>query len=450
MHQFNPSIFREYDIRGTFGKNLFAADAYQLGVNYAALVGKGRICVGFDGRISSPELSNELMRGLTDGGVDVVNVGLVPTPLLYFSVFHLDSDGGIMVTGSHNPKDDNGFKIMLGKESLHGTDIAALAEIRKMKDEGRNGKIEEIDLRDEYIKKITSSFIIHNSSFKIGFDPGNGATGEIAVDLAKKFEAKIINEKIDGNFPSHHPDPTVEKNLEQLKELVLKNKLDVGLAFDGDGDRIGIVDNKGRPIWGDQILAILAQDVLAKNPGAPIVADVKTSQAVFNQIEKLGGKPVMWKTGHSLVKAKMKELNSPLAGEMSAHIFIADEYYGYDDGIYAALRFLRVMQRTGKTAAELLDELPKMFSTPEYRIVVSEERKFKIVEEITSKLKALNFKLITIDGVRVESAHGWWLLRASNTGPQLVARAEATSEKELQLLIKSLENYLDECGISLQ
>jgi len=444
-HKFHPSIFREYDIRGIFGETLFAQDAYHIGLAYAALVKKGRICVGFDGRLSSPELSEQLIRGLADGGIDVINIGLVPTPLLYFSVFHLDTDGGIMVTGSHNPGNHNGFKIMLGKESLFGDDIRALASVTGHGSRV-TGKIENIDLQKEYLEKILSP-ITRDPRPKIGFDPGNGAAADVASVIAKKLNGKIINEKIDGNFPAHHPDPTVEENLEQLKELVLKNKLDVGFAFDGDGDRVGVVDNLGRPIWGDQILAILSKDVLKKYPGAPIIADVKTSQAVFDYIAKLGGRPVMWKTGHSLVKAKMKELNSPLAGEMSAHIFIKDNYFGYDDGIYAALRFLQVMQNSGKTSAELLDELPKMFSTPEIRIAVAEEKKFAIVAEVRAALEKDGVEFSDIDGVRVNNANGWWLLRASNTGGYLVARCEGKTPDDLKKLEAELKSYLSKSGM---
>lgn len=446
MHKFHPSIFREYDIRGIFNETLFSQDAYQIGVNYAELVGKGTICVGFDGRLSSPELADKLIQGLIESGVNVVNIGLGPTPLLYFSVFHLNADGGIMVTGSHNPPTHNGFKIMLGKESMHGDEIRALNKIVDKKSLTQ-GKVEKKNLKEEYLKKITANLPL---DVKIGFDPGNGAAGEIALEISKKLGAQIINEKIDGNFPSHHPDPTVEENLEQLKDLISKNKLDVGFAFDGDGDRVGVVDNKGRPIWGDQILAILSKDVLKKNPGAPIVADVKTSQTVFDYIEKLGGKPVMWKTGHSLIKSKMKELNAPLAGEMSAHIFIKDDYFGFDDGLYAAMRFLQVMQSSGKSSSELLDELPKSFSSPEIRIKVEEEKKFQIVENIKSELKKANDKFSDVDGVRVNNQHGWWLLRASNTGGYLVARAEGVNEKALSELLTELKNYLKSQNVIIE
>ena len=448
MHQFNPSIFREYDIRGSFGKTLFAEDAYQLGLNYATRVQPGKICVGYDGRLSSPALAKALLAGLTDGGVNVVDLGLVPTPLLYFGVFHLDLDGGIMVTGSHNPPADNGFKIMLGKDALFGNEIRKLAEIRKRKSK-RKGKIENIDLSQEYLDKLFSGFRLQASDFRIGFDPGNGATGNIVAEIAKKLNAKIINEKIDGNFPAHHPDPSVEKNLAQLKKLVLDNKLDIGFAFDGDGDRLGIIDNLGNSIAGDQIVAILAAGILKKHPGAPVVVDVKTSAAVVEQIKKLGGKAVMWKTGHSLLKAKMKEINAPLGGEMSAHIFIRDDYYGYDDAIYAAIRFLKVMQKTGKTSAELLDELPKMFATPEWRLEVEESRKFKIVEEVKAALKKDKANYLDIDGVRVNAADGWWLLRASNTGNQLVARAEGKTKTALAALENSLKSYLKLAGVKI-
>ncbi len=445
MHKFNPSIFREYDIRGIFNETLTLDDAYWIGRSYAQKREKGKIAIGYDGRLSSPALSEALAKGLNDGGIDVVDIGLVPTPATYFAVFHLNLDGGIMVTGSHNPPDHNGFKIMLGKDSLHGEQIRQLADL-EIRDSGQEirGKVEQYDIKPEYIKKLLSNFNSQIPNLAIGWDPGNGAAGEIIEMLAPELSAKhsLLNTKIDGTFPSHHPDPTVEKNLGQLKEEIAKHKLDVGFAFDGDGDRVGIVDGKGRPIWGDQILAILAKDIAKKYPGAPIVADVKTSSTVFDYIASLGLKPVMWKTGHSLIKAKMKELNAPLAGEMSAHIFFADDYYGYDDGILAAIRFLKIMVESGKSAAELLDELPKTFSTPEIRFEVPEERKFAIVEEIKTALLAEGTEFSDIDGVRAQLGSGWWLLRASNTGNHLVARAEADSEASLEELKAELNKHL--------
>ena len=457
MHQYNPSIFREYDIRGTFGTTLTEADAYNIGKAYAATLKKGVIAVGFDGRLSSPALSGSLIKGLTESGIDVINVGLVPTPALYFAVFHLNLDGGIMVTGSHNPPEQNGFKLMLGKESLHGRAIKKLAEVTKF--QTGNGKVEKSDIRTDYIKRITQG--LGRSAMRIGYDPANGAAGEIIEQLAPIISAHsyCINTKIDGNFPAHHADPTVEKNLEQLKALVLENKLDVGFAFDGDGDRLGVVDNKGRAIWGDQILAILAEDVLEQLPGANVVVDVKTSKAVIDHIKKLGGKPIIWKCGHSLIKAMMKELNAPLAGEMSAHIFFADHYYGYDDGIYAAIRFFEVMKKTGKSSAELLDALPKMHSSPEFKINVEDLRKFALVDELKNMIAPPpafaevahknTGKAIIVDGIRMEHPYGWWLVRASNTGPNIIARYEADSEANFKKIEAELQGYLSELGLAL-
>ena len=457
MHQYNPSIFREYDIRGTFEQNLTETDAYYIGKAYAATLKKGIVAIGFDGRISSPALSEALIKGITDSGLDVINIGLVPTPALYFAVFHLNLDGGIMVTGSHNPPDQNGFKLMIGKESLHGRAIKQLSEVTEFL--SGKGKVEKTDIRADYIKRVTQG--LAKSSLRIGYDPANGAAGEIIDELAPKLSSNhfCINTKIDGTFPSHHADPTVEKNLEQLKSLVLENNLDVGFAFDGDGDRVGIVDNKGRPIWGDQILAILAEDVLEQRPGANVVVDVKTSKAVIDRIKKLGGKPIIWKCGHSLIKAMMKELDAPLAGEMSAHIFFADNYYGYDDGIYAAIRFLEVMKKTGKTSAELLDALPKMHSSPEHKIVVEDLRKFMLVEELKNMIAPppafaadvpkISGKAIVVDGIRMEHAYGWWLVRASNTGPNIIARYEADSESNFKKVEAELQGYLSKLGLAL-
>jgi len=442
-HKFNPSIFREYDIRGTYELNLFDADAYQIGLNYAATLKNGKVAVGFDGRVSSPALSNALISGLNDGGIDVVNIGLVPTPATYFAAFHLDLDGAIMVTGSHNPPDQNGFKIMLGKNSLHGEGIAALSKSRGKRQEAR-GKVENLDIKADYIKKITSSLIPNACGLKIGWDPANGAAGEITEIISGgKF---AINTKIDGTFPAHHADPTVEKNLEQLKDLVFENNLDVGFAFDGDGDRLGIVDNLGRAIWGDQILAILCKGIADKFAGANIVVDVKTSKAVTDYIASLGLKPVIWKTGHSLIKAKMKELNAPLAGEMSAHIFFEDGYFGFDDGVYAAIRFLEVMQKFGKTSAELLDELPKMVSSPEHKIAVNDDKKFELIE----KLKAIVPKpFLDIDGVRKTHDYGWWLVRASNTGGNIICRFEADSKSNFAKIEAEITENLNKIGLKI-
>lgn len=443
MHQFNHAIFREYDIRGTYNVNLSDADAYQIGLNYAATLKNGKVAVGFDGRVSSPALSTALISGLNDGGIDVVNIGLVPTPATYFAVFHLNLDGGIMVTGSHNPPEQNGFKIMLGKDSLHGDGIAALREVKGQRLKIQ-GKVEALDIKPDYINKITLDLRPLTLDLNIGWDPANGAAGEITEILSGgKF---AINTKIDGTFPAHHADPTVEKNLQQLKNLVLDNKLDVGFAFDGDGDRLGIIDNKGRPIWGDQILAILCKGIADKYKGANIVVDVKTSKAVVDYIASLGLKPVIWKTGHSLIKAKMKELNAPLAGEMSAHIFFEDRYFGFDDGIYAAIRFLEVMQKFGRTSAELLDELPKMVSSPEHKIVVDDNEKFQLVERLKSLVPA---PFLDIDGVRKSYDYGWWLVRASNTGGNIICRFEANTPENFKKIEAELKEYLAKINLAL-
>lgn len=461
MHKFNPSIFREYDIRGTVGENLTVDDAYQIGRNYSAILKNGVVAIGYDGRVSSPILTASLIRGLSDSGIDVIDIGLVPTPVLYFAVFYLNLDGGIMVTGSHNPPDQNGFKLMLGKESMYGTAIRELSKMQALVN-GR-GRVEKQDLRLEYIKKITANYGDPSKKLNIAYDPANGSGGEVIDLLAPLLSEKniVINSKIDGTFPSHHADPTIEKNLEQLKDIVLEKNADIGFAFDGDADRLGVIDNKGRPIWGDQILAILAREVLKSRPKANIVVDVKTSRAVIEYIKKHGGKPVIWKCGHSLIKAMMKELDAPLAGEMSAHIFCADDYYGYDDGIYAAIRFLDVMRKNGKTAAELLDELPKMVSSPEHKIQVEEIRKFAYVDDLRNLVAphpafaaevptdTTDGHAILVDGVRMERPYGWWLVRASNTGANIVARYEADTEANFARIRSDLNTHLSKIGLSL-
>ncbi len=436
MHKFTPTIFREYDIRGCYGENLHDSDAYEIGRAYAELLPENAtICVGYDGRHSSPALSGELIRGLNECGVNVINLGLGPTPMVYFGAFHLNTDGAIMVTASHNPPADNGFKFMLGKDAMFGEQIAQLLDIGRTK--SGSGNVSNQDIRPAYITHILTNLEPAFSDLKIGWDSANGAMGEITdIITTQMMESgqgghSLINTEIDGSFPAHPADPTKLENNAQLIALVLDNQLDIGFGFDGDGDRIGIIDDKGRMIDGDQILAILARDVLKKYPGAPIIADIKSSRLFEQEVSRLGGQPVIWKTGHSLVKAKMKELDAPLAGEMSAHIFFKDNF-GYDDAMFAAVRFINIMHSSGQKASELLDALPKMHSSPEFRVSVEEERKFAIIEEIKAKLNSNNADFSDIDGVRVNEAGGWWLMRASNTGAEIVVRFEAESAEGLR------------------
>jgi len=450
-HQFNPTILREYDIRGIVGDTLTEADAYALGRSFAALAreeGARRIAVGRDGRTHSGMLEAALVRGLTEGGIDAVLIGQGPSPMLYFSTYHLDVDGGIQVTGSHNPADYNGFKMLLKGRSVFGQEIQALG---KRSSGGHwsegNGSTEEVDIRAAYVDRLLQGF--SGNAYRIGWDAGNGAAGPILDMLVEQLPGQhhVIFSEVDGTFPNHHPDPTVEKNLADLKQLVAGKQLDFGIAFDGDGDRIGAVDGKGRVIWGDQLLMILAVPVLKDNPGATLIADVKASQTFFDRVTELGGKPLMWKTGHSLIKSKMKETGAPLAGEMSGHIFFKHRWYGFDDALYAAVRLIEAVSASGKTLTEIMDAMPKTTATPELRFQVDEVRKFAIVEEVRDRLSENGARVDATDGVRVSTDDGWWLLRASNTQDVLVARAEAADQSGLDRLVRQIDEQLAASGV---
>jgi phosphomannomutase len=457
-HRFNPTILREYDIRGTVGKTLSAADAGAIGRAFGTIVqreGKGTtVCVGYDGRVSSPELEAALVDGLTSTGVDVARIGRGPTPLLYYSVFHLNSAGGIMVTGSHNPGDQNGFKLVLGRKAFHGAAIAALGRLAA---EGSfaqgEGRVTSTDVRPSYTDELVAAFRPARGSRKltVAWDPGNGGAGEIVGSLAQRLPGKHIamNTVIDGTFPAHHPDPAEEKNLRQIKDAVLANKCDIGLAFDGDGDRLGVVDDRARMVSADQILALLAREVLAARPGSIVVADVKSSQMLFDEVARLGGKPLMWRTGHALIKDKLAETKAPLAGELSGHLFFADRYYGYDDALYAAVRVLAVLVDAGQPLSAIVDALPRWSSTPEIRVHCAEERKFVLVDELRARLKQQGAEVIDIDGARVTTKDGWWLVRASNTEAALVVRAEGRDDAALARVRASLQRELKLSGASL-
>ncbi|GAA4023840.1 phosphomannomutase/phosphoglucomutase [Sphingomonas swuensis] len=445
-HSFHPTILREYDIRGIVGRTLSEKDAYALGRTFAAEgreQSARRLAVGRDGREHSPLLEEALVRGLTEGGMDVVRVGQGPSPMLYWAVSELDVDGGIQITGSHNPADYNGFKMLLPGGSVFGAAIKALGDRAA---EGRwsegEGKVEDVDIIDRYVARLVEDFA--GGEYRIGWDAGNGAAGPALEKLIKLLpgEHHTIFTDVDGSFPNHHPDPTVEKNLEHLKALVREKNLDFGIAFDGDGDRIGAVDGQGRVIWGDQLLMILAGPVLKEQPGATIIADVKASQTLFDGIAALGGTPLMWKTGHSLIKSKMKETGAPLAGEMSGHIFFKHRWYGFDDALYASVRLIEAIAEAGKSLTELRDAMPTSLATPEMRFPVDESRKFAVVEEVRDRLSADGAKVDATDGVRVSTPEGWWLLRASNTQDVLVARAEASDQRGLDLLVTEIDQQL--------
>ena len=450
-HQFHASILREYDVRGIVGDTLTDADAYALGRGYAALAteeGARRVAVGRDGRTHSPELESALVEGLTRGGLDVVRVGMGPSPMLYFATYFLEVDGGIQVTGSHNPADYNGFKMLLKTRSVFGEEIQALGRRCAAGDwsEGE-GKVEEADIAEAYADRLVEDFA--GGEFRIGWDAGNGAAGPVLEKLIQRLpgEHHAIFTDVDGAFPNHHPDPTVEANLVDLKKAVADGGLDFGIAFDGDGDRIGAVDGQGRVIWGDQLLMILAGPVLKAEPGATIIADVKASQTLFDRIAAMGGKPLMWKTGHSLIKSKMKETHAPLAGEMSGHIFFKHRWYGFDDALYASVRLIEAVSDAGKTLTQLKDEMPTSIATPELRFPVDESRKFAVIDEILGRLGNSGAKVDRTDGARVMNEHGWWLLRASNTQDVLVARAESQSEAGLEQLVGQIDEQLASSGV---
>ena len=451
-HNFHPTSLREYDIRGIIGETLGAEDAYAIGRGFATLLGRAggkKVAVGYDGRTSSPMLEEALIRGINDSGLDAVSVGMGPTPMLYYAEAVLeDVDGGIQITGSHNPANYNGFKMVFQGRPFFGTDIQTLGAMAAAGDwaEGA-GSASSLDIIDQYVARIAEA--APTKPFRIGWDTGNGAAGPVVERLVKLLpgEHYTLFTEVDGNFPNHHPDPTEEKNLADLKRLVAEKQLDFGLAFDGDGDRIGAIDGEGRVIWGDQLLQIFAEDVLADVPGATIIADVKASQALYDRIAVLGGQPLMWKTGHSLIKSKMKEVSSPLAGEMSGHIFFKHDYYGFDDAIYAGLRLMRASARLGKSVTELRSAMPEMINTPEMRFQVDESRKFTVIDEVLARLSAEGADVNATDGARVNTPDGWWLLRASNTQDVLVARAEASSEAGLERLMAQIDAQLAASGL---
>jgi phosphomannomutase len=459
QHQFNSTIIREYDIRGIVGKTLHTDDALALGRAFGTMVARAggkRICVGYDGRTHSPAFEAALVEGLLSTGALVERVGLGPTPMLYFATAHTKADAGIMVTGSHNPSDQNGFKMLLAKNlpgggPVYGEAIKKLASMAAAGDfVSGKGASSSFDLREAYVGRLLQDYQ-GAKPLNIVWDCGNGAGGEIVQRLCEKLPGThtLLFADIDGRFPNHHPDPTEAHNLIDLQRAVAEKKADLGIAFDGDADRIGAVDGKGRIVAGDQLLAIYATEVLKTHPGAAIIADVKASQVLFDKVKELGGKPIMGKTGHSLIKAKMAETNSPLAGEMSGHIFFADKYYGYDDAIYAGVRLISLLSKSGKSLAEWRDGLRQTVCTPELRFPVEEARKFAVVDEVKARLQKSKADVNDTDGVRVLTADGWWLLRASNTQAVLVARCEAQSEDGLGRLKKALAEQLQASGIAL-
>lgn len=452
-HKFHASILREYDIRGIVGDTLFSVDAEVIGRAFGTLMTKNgdkTVAVGFDGRATSPDLEKALVKGLLSTGVDVIRVGMGPSPMLYFATYELATRNGIMITGSHNPPDHNGFKMILNSKPFYGQDIQAMGTRCSAGNfEIGAGNVSEHPLMDRYVARLLEDYQ-NPSDLTVVWDCGNGVTGEALRKVVKELPGRhvLLFDENDSNFPNHHPDPTVAENLQDLIKTVKGINADLGIAFDGDGDRIGVVDSRGNIIWGDQLLAILSREVLKEHPGASIIADVKASKALFDEIDNLGGKPVMWKTGHSLIKIKMAELSAPLSGEMSGHIFYNDHFYGYDDALYVGLRLLNLLGMSEKGLDDLFDALPKMINTPELRFPCADEEKFDAVEVIKRQLLESGAEFSDIDGVRVSVFGGWWLLRASNTQAVLVARCEAADDNTLEKVKADLERNLRQANIS--
>lgn len=455
MIDLKPEIFREYDIRGVVDEDLTPETVEMLGKaigTYFRQHGKKSVALGRDCRLSSPAFSEYLAQGLRSTGCDVTALGTIPTPLLYFCMFHKQMDAGIMITGSHNPPEYNGFKMMVGHDTLYGKNIKEIYAIVQKQAflSEPEGAFEDYDIRKEYFDYVVSNIHLEKP-LKVVVDAGNGTGGVIAVPLFQELGCEVIPLycDMDGHFPNHHPDPTLPEALEELIATVKNTQADLGIAYDGDSDRIGIIDDKGQIIWGDKLMILLARDILPDHPGAAIISEVKASQTLYDEIERLGGRPIMWKTGHSLIKKKIKEENALLAGEMSGHIFFADRFFGFDDAIYASARVLEILSRTENKLSELLADLPETYNTPEIRIYSSDEVKFIIVDEV-KKILAQKYPVIDIDGVRALYPTGWALVRASNTQGALVLRFEANSPEDLQAIKKEVEGTIEKVIQSLK
>ncbi len=446
--ELKPHIFREYDIRGVYGTDMDETTAFTLGRAYATFFagkrGNGKLMVGRDCRVSGPGLHAALVDGLKKGGMAVVDIGQVATPTQYFSIFHGDAAGGIMVTGSHNPPDHNGFKISFGKTTLHGPEIQELYRIAAAgKFVEGVGTVETMDVTEAYLTALQSRLLPLQRKLTVVVDGGNGMGGPYAVKLLERMGCKVIPQFIepDGRFPNHHPDPTVEKNVQPLIDRVLKEKADLGIAFDGDADRIGAVDNEGNILWGDKLMILYARNVLKQVPGAAVVGEVKCSQTLYDDIAKHGGKPVMWKAGHSLIKAKMREIDAALGGEMSGHIFFRHRFYGFDDAIYAAGRLVELVAASAVSIKDMLADVPVTYSTAELRSDCPEEIKFALVSKAVAHFKK-SHDVVDVDGVRVIFKDGWGLIRASNTQPILVLRFEAQSPQRRDEIRAYMEKEL--------
>ena len=432
----NPRIFREYDIRGVVDQDLTDESVLLLArafSTYLSNKGMRRVVVGRDGRLSSPRFREPLVQGMVSGGLDVVDIGICPTPVFYFSLFHLDREGGIMITGSHNPPEFNGFKVCVGKEALYGEEIQnlrRLAEARNFVD--GKGSVSHQELIPSYQDFIIRNIRL-NRRLKVVVDSGNGTAGTVAPQILRALGCRVeeLYSEVDGQFPNHFPDPTIPANMQELIAKVKQSGAEIGIAYDGDADRIGVADPLGNIIWGDHLMILFARDVLRSHPGATIISEAKCSQSLYDEITKLGGRGIMWRTGHSLLKSKMKEEKALLGGEMSGHIFFADRYFGYDDAIYASCRLLEILSQSEKRIPELLADIPKTFTTPEIRVECPDDQKFALVERVKESFRR-EYPIVDVDGVRVLFPDGWGLVRASNTQPVLVLRFEARSAARLE------------------
>lgn len=447
-HRFNPIALREYDVRGIVGEQLDETDAYYLGRAFGTLVirdGGVRLCVGYDGRLTSPALKDALIKGLLECGLAVDVIGLAPTPMLYFAIKDRLLDAGVMITGSHNDARYNGFKLSLKSGPLYGAMIKQLGAMAEAGDfVNGEGTVRDIDVKDSYITRLLKDLTTQRP-MKVAWDISNGAAGAVIHDLVAQLPGEhiLINDAVDGTFPAHAPDPTVDRNLDELRRTVTDNHCDFGIAFDGDADRIGAIDEKGNILRCDALMTLYARDVLNSFPNAPIVADVKCSQTLFDDIARMGGRPVMWKTGHSLIKAKMAEVGAPLAGELSGHIIFNDKYYGYDDALYCAIRLMTIWGAGDTPLSSYFSHLPRLLSTPEQRIPVDESVKFDIVPRILAHLKESGANICDIDGIRVTTPDGWWLIRPSNTEAALVVRMEASSLEALEKMKDTVNHEID-------
>lgn len=443
----NPGIFREYDIRGIAGKDLKENDALLIGKGVGTFLqqrGRSRLTVGRDCRLTSDLYTKKVIEGLLSTGCDVTDIGVCPTPVLYFSITHFDQQGGVMVTASHNPPEYNGFKLCIGTDSIFGKDIQKIFKIISNASFSQsNGSLFTADAVTPY-KAFVEKNISIPRTLKVGLDAGNGTAGVVAVPIIKNLNCQVhdLYCDMDGTFPNHEADPTVASNLSDLIKLVREKSLDVGIAYDGDGDRIGVVDDKGNIVYGDKLVIIFAREILSRKPGATIISDVKCSKTLFDDIEKHGGRAIMWKTGHALIKQKMRLEKAELAGELSGHMFFSDRFLGFDDAIYASCRLIEILSKTGKRISDLLSDVPQTHSTPEIRVLCPDEKKFVVVEKVTDFFRQ-SHNIIDIDGVRVLFEDGWGLIRASNTQPALVLRFEARSEKRLEEIRELIESALE-------